>query len=94
MFAVVRVTETTALSISVPAGMLEGVATVGRLVPNASRRPPSASSIVTEVFNKAGLRGFYRGFVASLMTHAPAAALFWSVYHPTKARLRLAAGVV
>ncbi len=49
--------------------------------------------MAADLYRTAGLRAFYRGYLASLLTHAPAAALFWSIYYPTKARLRHIVGI-
>lgn len=33
------------------------------------------------IYRKDGLRGFYRGFVASVYTYVPNSALWWTFYH-------------
>ncbi|XP_028814711.1 solute carrier family 25 member 44a [Denticeps clupeoides] len=37
--------------------------------------------IVVQVFAADGLRGFYRGYVASLLTYIPNSAVWWPFYH-------------
>lgn len=40
-----------------------------------------AVEITQDVYRKDGLRGFYRGYAASLFTYVPSSALWWSFYH-------------
>lgn len=56
-------------------------------------RSPSAASVARDIYQKSGVRGFYRGYGASIMTHAPAAAIFWGVYYPTKTQFRSVIGL-
>ncbi|XP_073179698.1 solute carrier family 25 member 44 isoform X2 [Lepidochelys kempii] len=37
--------------------------------------------ILVQIFNADGLRGFYRGYVASLLTYIPNSAVWWPFYH-------------
>lgn len=37
--------------------------------------------IITQIFAADGLRGFYRGYVASLLTYIPNSAVWWPFYH-------------
>ncbi|XP_067837613.1 solute carrier family 25 member 44-like, partial [Heptranchias perlo] len=37
--------------------------------------------VVVQIFQLDGLRGFYRGYAASLMTYIPNSALWWPFYH-------------
>ncbi|XP_055048639.1 solute carrier family 25 member 44a [Misgurnus anguillicaudatus] len=37
--------------------------------------------IVVQIFHADGLRGFYRGYVASLLTYIPNSAVWWPFYH-------------
>uniref|UniRef100_A0A671NEB0 Solute carrier family 25 member 44a n=1 Tax=Sinocyclocheilus anshuiensis TaxID=1608454 RepID=A0A671NEB0_9TELE len=37
--------------------------------------------IVVQVFHTDGFRGFYRGYVASLLTYIPNSAVWWPFYH-------------
>lgn len=38
-------------------------------------------NIVAQIFAADGLRGFYRGYVASLLTYIPNSAVWWPFYH-------------
>ncbi|XP_019933693.2 solute carrier family 25 member 44a [Paralichthys olivaceus] len=38
-------------------------------------------AIVRQIFAADGLRGFYRGYVASILTYIPSSALWWTLYH-------------
>ncbi|XP_065580978.1 solute carrier family 25 member 44-like [Artemia franciscana] len=38
------------------------------------------SSLIKEIYKTDGLRGFYRGYIASLCTYVPNSALWWSFY--------------
>ncbi|XP_034417339.1 solute carrier family 25 member 44-like [Cyclopterus lumpus] len=38
-------------------------------------------SIMAQIFAADGLRGFYRGYVASLLTYIPNSAVWWPFYH-------------
>ncbi len=37
--------------------------------------------IVVQIYHADGLRGFYRGYVASLLTYIPNSAVWWPFYH-------------
>ncbi|XP_043935688.1 solute carrier family 25 member 44 isoform X2 [Protopterus annectens] len=37
--------------------------------------------IIMQIFKADGIRGFYRGYVASLLTYIPNSALWWPFYH-------------
>ncbi|XP_075899018.1 solute carrier family 25 member 44-like [Nelusetta ayraudi] len=49
----------------------------------ASGRPTFGQTrdITLQIFAADGLRGFYRGYVASLLTYIPNSALWWPFYH-------------
>ena len=40
-----------------------------------------ALEIIKQVYKQDGLRGFYRGYFASICTYVPNSALWWSFYH-------------
>ncbi|XP_006000341.1 solute carrier family 25 member 44 isoform X1 [Latimeria chalumnae] len=40
-----------------------------------------SKDIIVQVFRADGLRGFYRGYVASLLTYIPNSAFWWPFYH-------------
>jgi len=40
----------------------------------------AARAIVTALYQQEGLRGFYKGYAASLMTYAPGSAMWWLFY--------------
>ncbi|EFX69084.1 hypothetical protein DAPPUDRAFT_301164 [Daphnia pulex] len=40
-----------------------------------------ALAITKDIYHTDGLRGFYRGYVASLFTYVPSSALWWTFYH-------------
>jgi len=40
----------------------------------------AARAIITAVYQQEGLRGFYKGYAASLMTYAPGSAMWWLFY--------------
>nr|CAG4648028.1 EOG090X08ST [Moina brachiata]SVE93098.1 EOG090X08ST [Moina brachiata] len=44
-------------------------------------RAQLAIEVTKGVYHKDGLRGFYRGYAASLFTYVPSSALWWSFYH-------------
>lgn len=37
--------------------------------------------IASAIYQKDGFRGYYRGYVASLMAYVPNSALWWTFYH-------------
>lgn len=43
-------------------------------------RVGAAKAIVSVIYQRDGLRGFYRGYLASLLTYAPSSALWWFFY--------------
>lgn len=45
--------------------------------------------IASAIFRKDGLRGYYRGYVASLMAYVPNSALWWTFYHLYQGEHRL-----
>lgn len=47
---------------------------------DSKRRIGLAASIVRELYRKDGLKGFYRGYFASLYTYVPSSALWWMFY--------------
>nr|XP_020476723.1 solute carrier family 25 member 44-like isoform X2 [Monopterus albus] len=50
----------------------------------ASKRKPTfgqTRDITVQIFAADGFRGFYRGYVASLLTYIPNSALWWPFYH-------------
>lgn len=40
----------------------------------------AAKAIVSVIYRRDGLRGFYRGYMASLLTYAPSSAMWWCFY--------------
>ena len=44
-------------------------------------RTQVVKEIVKTIYTRDGLRGFYRGYTASLCTYVPSSALWWSFYH-------------
>ncbi len=40
-----------------------------------------AAEITKNIYHTDGLRGFYRGYVASLFTYVPSSASWWTFYH-------------
>jgi len=40
-----------------------------------------AVSVARDIYQTDGVRGFYRGYIASLFTYVPSSALWWSFYH-------------
>ncbi|KAM9860395.1 solute carrier family 25 member 44-like isoform 1-T1 [Aulostomus maculatus] len=57
-----------------------------RLHPGAESAKPQnvfgqTRSIVVQIFAADGFRGFYRGYVASLLTYIPNSAFWWPFYH-------------
>ena len=50
------------------------------IIPEQKVRFRSAVTIAREIFEREGLRGFYRGYGMSLLTYAPNSGLWWSFY--------------
>jgi solute carrier family 25 protein 44 len=84
-----------AQSLTVPIDNVTQRLMIHRSDPTAAAhgRVPTGASVARALFRSAGVRGFYRGFLASLATHTPATAIFWATYFPTKAWLRPHAGL-
>ncbi|XP_067328699.1 solute carrier family 25 member 44 isoform X2 [Anolis sagrei] len=64
------------------------VTTTGQAPPPGRPRPPpprlfwgQTRDIVAQIFRADGVRGFYRGYVASLLTYIPNSAVWWPFYH-------------
>ncbi|XP_013773656.1 solute carrier family 25 member 44-like [Limulus polyphemus] len=47
---------------------------------NQKHRRSVVASIINELYRKDGLKGFYRGYFASLCTYVPGSALWWMFY--------------
>lgn len=43
--------------------------------------------IASAIFQKDGMRGFYRGYIASLTAYVPNSALWWTFYHLYQGKL-------
>ncbi|XP_007906200.1 solute carrier family 25 member 44 [Callorhinchus milii] len=56
---------------------------VGRFKPRSKTSVTFGQSqeIIIQIFRSDGLRGFYRGYIASLLTYIPNSALWWPFYH-------------
>ncbi|XP_027870622.1 solute carrier family 25 member 44b [Xiphophorus couchianus] len=57
-----------------------------RLSSNSENKKPArffrqTRNIVSQIFAADGCRGFYRGYVASLLTYIPNSAVWWPFYH-------------
>lgn len=57
-----------------------------KVKPKSSGAKPSMSfgqtrDIIAQIFAADGVRGFYRGYVASLLTYIPNSAVWWPFYH-------------
>ncbi|KAI7814829.1 solute carrier family 25 member 44b [Triplophysa rosa] len=57
-----------------------------KVKPKSSGAKPSISfgqtrDIIAQIFAADGIRGFYRGYVASLLTYIPNSAVWWPFYH-------------
>nr|CAG4634888.1 EOG090X08ST [Alona affinis] len=64
--------------------MMIGQKVDGQAEPNArqsSSKTRLALAITKDVYHRDGLRGFYRGYAASLFTYVPSSALWWTFYH-------------
>lgn len=77
-------------------GQLEGKDGTKKVVLNPlgvkfEGRPKAAIAvdIMTQIYRRDGLRGFYRGYVASLCTYVPNSAMWWSFYHTYQGKLFL-----
>nr|XP_060613822.1 solute carrier family 25 member 44 isoform X1 [Anolis sagrei ordinatus] len=64
------------------------VTTTEQAPPPGRPRPPpprlfwgQTRDIVAQIFRADGVRGFYRGYVASLLTYIPNSAVWWPFYH-------------
>ncbi len=62
------------------------------VIPEQKVRLRSGLTIARDMFQREGLRGFYRGYGVSLLTYAPNSALWWSIYGGTF-RLNIEHGV-
>lgn len=47
---------------------------------NQKHKGSVASSIIKELYRRDGMKGFYRGYFASVCTYVPASALWWMFY--------------
>lgn len=47
----------------------------------AKSKTQMALAITKDIYHNDGLRGFYRGYAASLFTYVPSSALWWTFYH-------------
>ena len=56
---------------------------ISGLTPKTTRsRAELAMQVTKEIYaNDRGIRGFYRGYTASLFTYVPSSALWWAFYH-------------
>nr|CAG4651108.1 EOG090X08ST [Simocephalus serrulatus]SVE94332.1 EOG090X08ST [Simocephalus serrulatus] len=57
---------------------------VGSLSPNngvSKSKTQLALAVTKDIYHSDGLRGFYRGYAASLFTYVPSSALWWTFYH-------------
>ncbi|TYZ60274.1 hypothetical protein PybrP1_008505 [[Pythium] brassicae (nom. inval.)] len=52
----------------------------GRDVRTTRERPRGFLSVTKLVYRTEGLRGFYRGYLASIATYAPSSAIWWGTY--------------
>jgi len=50
-------------------------------LPSTKSKTQLAMAITKDVYQHDGLRGFYRGYTASLFTYVPSSALWWAFYH-------------
>ncbi|XP_054896141.1 solute carrier family 25 member 44a [Poeciliopsis prolifica] len=63
------------------------------MLATSKRKPTFGQSreITVQIFAADGFRGFYRGYVASLLTYIPNSALWWPFYHFYSEKLSLMA---
>jgi hypothetical protein len=52
---------------------------------NAKNKYSGGIDAVKQIYAQEGVRGFFRGFGATLLAYAPASAVWWSVYERCKA---------
>ncbi|XP_014851308.1 PREDICTED: solute carrier family 25 member 44-like [Poecilia mexicana] len=65
-----------------------------KMMLTTSKRKPTfgqSREITVQIFAADGFRGFYRGYVASLLTYIPNSALWWPFYHFYAEKLSLMA---
>ncbi|XP_014894084.1 solute carrier family 25 member 44a [Poecilia latipinna] len=65
-----------------------------KMMLTTSKRKPTfgqSREITVQIFAADGFRGFYRGYVASLLTYIPNSALWWPFYHFYTEKLSLMA---
>lgn len=48
---------------------------------NQSVELKSAYTVARNIYRKSGVRGFYRGYIASIMTYTPSSGIWWSSYY-------------
>lgn len=41
----------------------------------------SAPSVASKIYKKTGLRGFYKGYLASILTYTPSSGIWWAAYY-------------
>jgi len=46
-----------------------------------STRNQTAWTVILDIYRKYGLRGFYKGYLASLLTYTPSSAIWWASYY-------------
>lgn len=75
-----------ALTITVPVDvisqhrMMQGQVQQWKKGSQENVRLPSTLRITQKIWEKSGIRGFFRGYSVSLLTYAPNSALWWSLY--------------
>ena len=52
-----------------------------------------AAAVARDIYQTDGVRGFYRGYIASLFTYVPSSALWWSFYHLYQGELLPSIGI-
>lgn len=50
-------------------------------ITNTAKKSELAVKIAREIFKRDGLKGYYRGYTASLLAYVPNSALWWGFYH-------------